>query len=77
MKRFLKLLIFLPFISLYSVGCSDNDSSQGKVNRRKVSVKVYGVSRGQLTSYLNVTELPCLLRKPRYDRKSRGPFRRF
>ncbi len=63
MIQFLKRLFtcfLLPFLCFHLVSCSDKESSQEEVNRRKIPVKVYKVSRGRLTSYLSVsgTTLP-------------------
>ena len=72
MKRFLKLLILLPFICLHLTGCSDQKNFQEEVNRRKVSVKVYEVNRGQLTSYLYVTGTTLPLEEAKIGSKVEG-----
>jgi len=72
MKRFLKLLMLLPFICLHLTGCSDRENFQEEVNRRKVSVKVYEVSRGTLTSYLHVTGTTLPLEEAKIGSKVEG-----
>ena len=72
MKRFLKLFMLLPFICHYLTGCSDRENFQEEVNRRKVSVKIYEVSRGQLTSYLNLTGTTLPLAEARVGSKVEG-----
>lgn len=67
--RLLYLCFLLPFLCFHLMGCSDKDSSQGEINLRKVSVKVYKVGRGKLTSYLNVSGTTLPLEKARVGAK--------
>ena len=68
----LYLCFLLPFLCFYWMGCSDKDGTQEGVNRRKVPVKIYKVSRGQITSYLNVSGTTLPIEKAKVGAKVEG-----